>query len=146
MFYMEILHLRHLRSSLPATADNTSTRKRLENPCLVSRKKLSLPRNVGVMHVCSQEITWKDKHPTYVKAKLKQLIRLWKQHPKSNNLRLEYRKQNTSFPITSMPKKTPGKSIKVLQVLQKKQFQCFFVLCFPLFCVIFPSDFCVRFL
>ena len=30
-----------------------------------------------------------------------------------------------------MPKKTPGKSIKVLQVLKKKQFRCFFVLCFP---------------
>lgn len=56
---------------------------------------------LGWCTFCSQEIRWKDKHPTYFKAKFKQLIRLWKQHPKSNNLRLEYRKQNTSFRITS---------------------------------------------
>lgn len=113
----------------PASDKQTThrQRERLGNPCLVSRNMLSLVRNVRVMYVCSQEITWKDKHPTYVKAKFKQLIRLWKQHPKSNNLRLEYKKQNTSLPITSMPKKTPGKSIKLcFKCFKKKQFQCFF--------------------
>ena len=68
----------------------------------------------------------------------KQLIRLWKQHPKSNNLRLEYRKQNTSFRITSNhfnAKKTPGKSIKLCFKCFKKKVPTFAGVSFPLKCL-----------